>query len=505
MTRISRATLLIAIFFGFDKVIGFVRQALFSRVFTPNDLDIFLSSNNIPDLLSALISGGALSIAFIPILTTTLDREGRGVAWALFSRIVNLAFVVTAAIAALIILLADPLVRNVTAPGFDPAKQALTAELMRLDLAAILIFSISGLAMAGLQANQHFLLPALAPAFYNLGQIFGAVVLAPEVGLRLGPIVLPAFGMGLHGLVYGVILGAALHLAVQLPGLFHYGFRWLPSLDVRAPGVQQVLRLMGPRVITMLCLQLYFVARDNFASHLPQGSVTILNYGWFVMQVPETLIGTAIAIALLPSLSEQISRGQTDAFIQTINRALRVLLALMLPAAALLAVGIRPLVAAAFNFDPAQTELLTWATRAFLLGLVGHAWLEVAVRSFYAHQNPHFPLLASILQITLYLGLAAALRPVLQVTGLALADTLAFTGQALFLLVLLQRRFSGVLRVGGALWRGAAGGALGALLAVAIIQFLPLPVLPLTLGALTAGGLLVLPFVWPEVKLLVKL
>jgi putative peptidoglycan lipid II flippase len=207
-----------------DKTLGFLRQVLFTRTFSSNELDIFLTSNNIPDLLSALISGGALGIALIPVLSEHLQREGRQAAWELFSRILNLAFLVTAAVAVAIILLADPLVRNVTAPGFEAQKQALTASLMRLDLVAILIFSISGLVMAGLQANQHFLLPAMAPALYNLGQIFGVTILAPETGLQIGPITLPAFGMGLYGLVYGVILGALLHLLIQVPGLVLYGF-----------------------------------------------------------------------------------------------------------------------------------------------------------------------------------------------------------------------------------------------------------------------------------------
>ncbi len=246
MSHIAKSSLIIAIFFGLDKVLGLLRQVLFNRQFGAAERDIFFVSNNIPDLLSALISGGALGIALIPVLTEYLERQGRPAAWELFARIVNLAFLVTAGIAAVIILLAHPLVRYVIAPGFnDPAKWALTASLMRLDLLAILIFSISGLAMAGLQANQHFLLPAMAPGLYNLGQIFGILVLAPRFGI--------------YGLVYGVILGALLHLGIQIPGLLRYGFRWAPAIHLRHPGVQQVLRLMGPRVLTMLCLQTYFL------------------------------------------------------------------------------------------------------------------------------------------------------------------------------------------------------------------------------------------------------
>ncbi len=135
---------------------------------------------------------------------------------------INLAFLVTAAVSVVIIALAEPLVRYIIVPHFTPENQALTASLMRLDLLAILLFSISGLVMSGLQANKHFLLPALAPIFYNLGQIFGVTILTPGQGLHLGPVTLPAFGLGLYGMVYGVILGAALHLLIQVPGLIHY-------------------------------------------------------------------------------------------------------------------------------------------------------------------------------------------------------------------------------------------------------------------------------------------
>jgi putative peptidoglycan lipid II flippase len=345
--------------------------------------------------------------------------------------------------------------------------------------------------MAGLQANQHFLLPAMAPAFYNLGQIFGITVLGPRLGI--------------YGLAYGVILGAFLHLGIQVPGLLRYEFHWAPAINLRHPGVQQVLRLMGPRVLTVLCLQIYFLARDRLASFFEEGAVSALNNGWFIQQVPETLIGTAIAIALLPSLSELIVRGEGEAFSQTINRALRAMLALTLPIAALLAVSIRPLVQIAFAFGPRETELMVWATRAFLLGLMGHTWLEVGVRSFYAQQNARTPLVAAFLQLVAYLILAVLLSRTVGTTGLALADTIAFTGQALLLLFLLNRRYPGVLAVGSTLGRGILAALVGGGLAFVLLRWAPLPLVPLSLAALAAGGLVVLPFIWSEVKLLVKL
>ena len=210
LSHIARSALLVALFFALDKGLGLVRQILFNRQFQLSyELDVFNAANNIPDLLSALISGGALGMALIPVLSEQLQQHGRPAAWNLFSRVLNLAFLVTGGLSLLAAIFAEPLVQYVVSPGFPVEQRALSVELMRLNLIAILIFSISGLVMAGLQTNHHFLLPALAPTLYNVGQIFGALVLAPESGL----------GLGIHGLVYGVILGAALHLAMQLVGV----------------------------------------------------------------------------------------------------------------------------------------------------------------------------------------------------------------------------------------------------------------------------------------------
>ncbi len=505
MKHIARSTLIVAVFFGFDKVLGFIRQILIARQFALTyNIDVFNAANNIPDLLSALISGGALGVALIPVISEYLEQHGRPQAWDLFARILNFAFLVTAALAILIGLFADPFVRYIIVPGFPPAQQTLTVELMRLDLIAILIFSISGLVMAGLQANQHFLLPAMAPALYNIGQIFGIAVLAPDAGLHFGPISLPAFGLGVHGLVYGVILGALLHLAIQIPGLIRFKFRWRPVIGLGDPGVRQVLRLLGPRVLTMFFLQMFFIARDNLASGLGEGSVTALNYGWFIMQVPETLIGTALAIALLPTLSEQIARGDERAFTEMVNRGIQVILALTLPAAALLAAGLPPLVRVVFGFDEAGTALVVWATRAYLLGLVGHSLLEISARSFYAQQDARTPLFAAALNAGLYIVLAINLARTLGASGIALANSLAFTSEALLLLFLLNRSHPGMLKVLPTLGRVGLAAAAGGLLVLGLLQ-LPFPELVLVIAALAVSALATLPFIWPEVKTLIKL
>ena len=503
LTHVARSSLLIAAFFGVDKLLGLFRQIVIGRQFGVSaELDVFNAANNLPDLLFALISGGALSVALIPVLSEALERDGRANLWALFSRVANLAFLITAGLAIVLALFADELVQAElgVAPGFTAERQTLVAELMRLNLIATLIFSLSGLVSAGLQANQHFLLPAAAPVVYDLGQIFGALVLAPATPYQVGPITVPAFGLGVHGLVYGVILGAGLHLGVQIPGLLRFGFRWAAKVSWDHPGVRRVARLLGPRIVTIGAFQLIFVVQDNLASRLDVGSITGLAYGWLIMQVPETMIGTAVGIALLPTLAEHFARSDHQGFEISVARAVRVLIALTLPATVLLAIGLPPLVQAAFNFSAEGTNLVVQAGRAFLVGLVGHSLLEIAARAFYARQDAKTPLVATAINAVAFVSLGLLLFRSLGSAGIALSNSLAFSLEAVILLAVLNRTFPRILGQGRTFLRLALGALAGGAAAVAGGALLPLAGLAAALVSMTIGGLAVIPFILPELK-----
>ena len=509
-SHLTRVSFLLAVFFGIDKLLGVFRTVIIGRQFGLSEaLDVFNAANNLPDMLFALISGGALAIAFIPVLSELLTREGRDSAWQLFSNVANLAFIATAILAVLVGLLAGPLVRGELgiAPGFTPEQQDLAIELMRLNLVSTLLFSISGLVMAGLQANQHFFLPAIAPLVYDVGQIFGAIILAPQEGYQIGGFQLPAFGLGVHGLVYGVIIGAALHLIVQIPGLIKFGFRWSPTIDFKDPPFRKVLRLMGPRLVSMGFIQLIFLARDNLASRLTVGSVTALSYGWWIQQVPETLIGTAIATALLPTLSEHIVAGKQNAFKEAIERALQVMIALSLPIAVIISLTSLPLIQVAFGFDLKDAQMILWATQGYLVGLLGHSVVEVGVRAFYAKQNARVPMLISGLGLLLYVALAMPLMSRLAAGGIALANSLSYSIQALLLIFLLNRQVPEGFQLGRSFLRGTISAVVAGLGAWLIISVLPIPLgaLFLSLGGIGVGVALGAIPIWQEIRLLFNL
>ncbi len=510
LSHLARTSLLLFFMFGLDKVLAFGRLFIVSRTFSLPLQDAFNSANNLPDLLFALISGGAFSMAFIPLLRQAITLRGREDAWDLFSRVANLMFVVTGVVALFVAIFAEQIVSAEVgiAPGFGPEQQELVADLMRLNLISLMIFSLSGLVMGGLQANQHFLLPALAPFFYNVGQIIGAIFFAPLEPVAFGAVSLPTLRLGIHGLVYGAILGAALHLLIQIPGLLKYQFRWTASLDVRNSGLIEALKLMAPRLLTMLGIQLMFLARDNLASRLDQeGAVSALTYGWMMMQVPETLLGTAIATALLPSLAEFAGKGEWKTFSETLEKALRVLLALTIPVAAVVIAGIKPLVAAAFGFDEAGTNLLATTSRVYMLTLAGYAMQETMSRAFYARKEPLMPLLGVILRLVIYLAIGITGVTALRDLGtyIIAAAELSLTAEALFMLIMLNRRLERRVQVFAATSKGVAAALPGGIAAYLLAVYLPGGAIPTALAGMFAGGILSLILIWSEFRLLFRL
>jgi putative peptidoglycan lipid II flippase len=527
ISKLSKAAFLIAVSFGINKILAILRQLIIARQFgLTAELDVFNVANNIPDLLYALISGGALAVAIIPVMTEVMTRENRETAWRVFSQVANIAFLATAILSVLAAIFAWPLVQNALgiAPGLTIVQQTLVVELLRLNLIGTLIFSMAGLLIAGLQANKHFLLPAIGPILYNIGQIYGAIILSPNVGYKIGPVVLPARGLGVHGLVYGVLIGSLLYFLIQIPGLVKYNFKWTPRINLRDADVRKIMAMLGPRVIGMLLYQLTFIARDNMASRLPLGSISALTYGWMILQVPETLIGTAIGTALLPTISELIAKKEFQEFKDTINRVVRVLIALAIPSAVLLSLSLPPLLGFAFGFDTAGTDLLLWVTRAFLAGLLGHCLLELGSRVFFAQQNSVIPMAAAGLNLVIYILSGIILISPFKAVGIGLADAIGFTAQALFLLAVFKIRLTkkeiptatkpeaasskeSKNEILNTVLRTVSGSIIGGIVIVLIIRFSTgfLPELLIGIAAAGLGIAAALPFIFKEIRVLLHL
>ncbi len=426
--RILISALIVGAGFLVSKVTGFLDdRILVQTIGRSPELDAYYAAYNLPDLLFTLIAGGALAAAFIPVFTRFLTREDRVGAWKLASAVVNTVFLVALSGSALLAILAPWLVAQTVAQGFTSEYQQLTANLMRMLLMGTVIFSIGGVVMSALQANQHFFLPALAPIMYNLGILGGVIFLAPRLGVW-GPTI-------------GVVIGALLFLFIQVPGLIKYRAKWTRWLGWRDANLRRVVRLMIPRVIQLGTIQLASLVAVSLASSLPVGSITALSNGWKVMQVPETLIATAIATAAFPTLSEFASRGQTAQLRSTLRITLATIIALTIPATIGLLLLSQQVVAVLYDASPEVMLPITWAVQGYTLGLVAQSALEVTARTFYAQQDTWTPLYVAIGAMGVAITASFLLRPTLGVGGLALANAIGVTVEVITLLFILLRRW----------------------------------------------------------------
>ena len=432
--RMLRAALVVMLFFVLSRFTGILREVILSDRFgTSAAYDAYLAAFRVPDLLFQLVAGGALGSAFLPVFAGLWLKEDKGEAWLLFSRVLNLVTLALIVLAALAAAAAEPIVRFILAPGFDPTQQALTATLMRGMLFGTVVFGASGLVMGALNATQHFVAPAAAPVLYNLAIILAAWFLAPS--------------MGIYGLVAGVVAGSLAHLLVQLPVLWRKGVIYSGSLSMADPAVRTVLKLMGPRVLGLFFVQMHFLVNTILASGLATGSLSALNYAFLLMLLPQGIIAQAIATAAFPTFSAQYAAGEPDLLRRTVSQTLRTVIFLSVPAAAMLFVLGQSTVGVLFEhgeFTQQSTDLVVFALQFYLIGLIAHSALEIIVRAFYAVQNTWTPVVVGIAAMVANIGLSLLLVRPLSFGGLALANSIATTLEMLVLLWLLQRRLHGI-------------------------------------------------------------
>jgi putative peptidoglycan lipid II flippase len=441
--HIVRSVGLVAFLFAIDKLLGIGREMAVGQAFgTSAVLDAYIAAFEVPEGLNAIVTGAALTTSLIPLLTAIIAQRDRDDLWHLVSAVVNWVLIGIGAVSIVAAIFARPIM-TLLAPGFadDPSQMRLSVQLMRLVLIQTLIFSVSTVFTATLQAHRHFLLPALGPLCYTLGRIFGALVLAPRLGI--------------FGLAWGGLIGAGAHLLVKLPWLVRHRARWVAALF--DPQLGNLLRLMAPRMLGMAVTYVNFVLPTTFGSQLAPGAIASYEYGWKVMQLPETLLGTAMGMVVLPTLSSMAHRLERDSLRRTFCWSLRLVFTLTIPAAAGLILLGRPVIALLFQrgaFDAAATERVYWGLQFFALGLVGHAALEVVARLFYARRDMWTPLWAALAGLAANAALGWVLLPVLAHGAMALSNSVGAWVQVLILL--------GMARIE---LQGLEGRALGATLA----------------------------------------
>ncbi|NJN79067.1 MAG: murein biosynthesis integral membrane protein MurJ [Anaerolineales bacterium] len=445
---IARAagTVMFAILLG--QVAGLVRGILVARAFGASpELDSFFAANRVSETLFLLVAGGALGSAFIPTFTGLLARDEKESAWRLASSLANAVTLTLILLALLIAFFAPQVVRFALAPGLadDPQLFSLTIALLRIQLISAVLFGLGGLIVGILNAHQTFLIPALTPALYQLGIIFGVIFLVPSFGI--------------YGLAWGVVIGAVLYLAVQIPSLFKLiannksRFTFQFSLNLTDTNVRQVIFLMVPRLLGVAVVQLNFWVNTWLASQMQSGSVTGLYYGFSLMLMAQAVIAQSVAIAAMPTFSAQHALGQQDAMRSSLASSLRGIILLALPASAGLIILRDPIISLLYQrgeFDLNSVQIVSWALLWYATGLVGHSIMEVLTRAFYAQQDTKTPVIIGVIAMGLNVIFSIVFSRLfasigwLPLGGLALANSLATALEASVLFIVMRKRLNGI-------------------------------------------------------------
>jgi putative peptidoglycan lipid II flippase len=458
--QIARAASLVTAAFVLSNLTGLIRQILVANVFGTTDaMEAFNAANRISETLFNLVAGGALGSAFIPAFTSLLAKEKRQDAWRLASSIFNLILIITILLAGLAAIYAPQLIRYVIAPGFadNPAKEALAISLTRLMLPSAVLFGLSGLVMGILNSRQRFFIPALTPAMYQLGMIFGVVVLSPKLGI--------------FGLAWGVLIGAAGHLVLQLPLLFNQNGAYSPTLGLKSRDVREVARLMGPRLLGVAVVQLNFWINVRLASMQPDGSVTAIQMAFTLMLMPQAAIAQSIATAALPTFSTQVAQNKFLEMRSSLASSIRGILLLSIPASLGLILLREPIISLIYQrgeFTASDTKLVAWALLWYAAGLVGHAMVEILARSFYALHDTKTPVLIGIGAMSLNVVFSFTFSYLFQRRGwmphggLALANSLATALEMVGLILIMRIRLKGLegSYIGSGLGKALLSGAL---------------------------------------------
>lgn len=433
-----------AILFG--QVAGLLRGVLVARQFGASpELDAFFAANRVSETLFLLVAGGALGSAFIPTFTALLAQDKKDAAWRLASSLANAVTLTLSLLAALIALFAPQVVRFALAPGLsaDPELFTLTVALLRIQLISAILFGLGGLIVGILNAQQIFLVPALTPALYQLGIIFGAVALAPA--------------MGIYGLAWGVVIGAILYLVVQLPSLFKLSTRHLTlatfSLGLQDSNVRQVLFLMGPRLLGVAVVQLNFWVNTWLASQMASGSVSGLYYGFSLMLMAQAVIAQSVAIAAMPTFSAQHALGQQDEMRFSLASSLRGVILLALPASVGLMLLREPIISLLYQrgeFDERSVQVVAWALLWYAAGMLGHSIMEILTRAFYARHDTKTPVIIGTVAMFLNVIFSIVFSGWFDSLGwmphggLALANSLATALEAAALFVFMRKLLNGI-------------------------------------------------------------
>ncbi len=382
--KLLKSTLVVGLMTSLSRVLGLVRDIVFARYFGAGGMmDAFVVAFKIPNFLRRLFAEGAFSQAFVPVLSEKRkqgsEQEVRQLNDAVAGTLGGILFLVTIAG-----VLGAPLLIMLFAPGFvgESDRFELASDMLRITFPYLLLISLTAFAGGILNTYSRFAIPAVTPVFLNLSLIAAAIWLSPMMEVPV------------TALAWGVLIGGVVQLLFQFPALLKLGMLPRPRFSWHDSGVRKIIKLMIPTLFGASVAQINLLLDLVIASLIAAGSMSWLYYSDRLMEFPLGVFGIALSTVILPKLSGQFAEENHQAFNQTLDWALRLVVLIALPASVGLFLLAEPMLSLLFQrgeFGAHDVDMATVSLMAYSLGLVGFILVKVLINGYFSRQDTRTP------------------------------------------------------------------------------------------------------------------
>ncbi len=431
---ILSAAFILGIASGLSAVLGLVKTRLLASYFgVSKDLAIFYTADKIPNLIYSIIIVGAVSTVFIPIFTGLLKKD-ENTAFEVASSIINTTLVFFLVIALVIFFMSPKLINLLAVGSFSKEEVLLGSNLMRIMLVSQVLLVAGSLATSILQSYKYFIIPALAPIFYNVGMILGIVFLSKDYGI--------------YGPAAGVALGSILHFGIQIPLLKRSGFKFSLTLNIKDKNYKKMFALVPPRIASVLIANVIQTINNSLAIIVSASSVIYLKFADQLQTFPVSLFGISMAAASLPTLSSQSAPEEKEKFQETFLTSFHQMVYLVMPLSAILLILRIPairLVYGVSNF-PWEATIRTAQTLAFFsVSVIAQSSNYLITRAFYALKDTITPvtinILTAITNVVISIFFVTSMK--LGVWSIALSYTITSFLDMFLLMIFLNKKVGG--------------------------------------------------------------
>jgi putative peptidoglycan lipid II flippase len=429
-----------------SRILGLLRDMVLGALVATGSRDAFILAFKLPNMLRDLIGEGALNAAFVPVYTKTLEQDGDSEFKKLVSSAMASMLVVLLALTLLGTALVPMLLGGLNAltpitggKTLSPEELGLITVLARWAFPYLFFIGMAVFAMGPLYTLREYATPSWSPALLNVALIAWCALFRHS------------FSDPSYALILGVWLGGLAQLAVLYVALGRKTGIWLPDFRLRHAGIWTIYALMLPVLIGQAAGEVNKLVDALFARSLDEGIVSAFYYANRLIQLPLSMFGFAVAVAILPLLSQAAARNRAKEIRETLMTGFRQSYFLVCPSLLALLFFGEPLVRLLFergDWSAAQTHLTVDALRIYALGLLSFAWIKIGVTGFFCVGDTKTPVLVASASMLLNILLNIALVKPLGYRGLALATVFSYTVNFAGLYYLLVMRH-------GPLWNSA--------------------------------------------------